>query len=141
MLNIFEQQSASPTQKVILIVDDDANLLVLNRIILEIENFKVYTASSGQDALVLLSKNWQPDLILLDIQMKDMSGSEFLTILEERRPEIFESVPIVFHTARNSVPASRAVGFIRKPIDIVKFVEAIRRFIENSARAHIRCEN
>ena len=122
--------NASTSKKTILVVDDSADLLNLNRIILEMEDYKVFTARSGSEALSALSQIELPDLILLDMQMEDMSGSEFLVKLEETRPEIIENVPVVFVTGMDNVPASKATGFIRKPIDIDNFLEAVRRFIE-----------
>ena len=50
--------------------------------------------------------------------------------LEEKRPEIIENVPVVFVTGMDKVPASKAVGFIKKPFNNDKFLEAIQGFIE-----------
>ena len=122
--------NASTNKKTILVVEDNAELLDLNRIILELDNYEVFTARSGSEALSALSQIETPDLILLDMQMEDMSGSEFLLKLEETRPEIVENVPVIFVTGMDVVPASKATGFIRKPIDIDKFLEAVRRFIK-----------
>ena len=79
---------------------------------------------------MILTEVDSPDLILLDMRMEDMSGPEFLLELEEKHPEIFENVPIVFLTGVDKVPISKAVGFIRKPMDLDKFLEAVHGFIE-----------
>jgi two-component system response regulator AtoC len=128
--NIHTQERPSSEGKVVLVVDDNADLLSLNRTILEMDGFKVFTVLGGEEALALLAEISQPDLILLDMRMEDMSGLEFLEVLEERRPEIIENVPVVFLTAMDKVPPSKAVGFIRKPIDLDKFVVAVHQFIE-----------
>lgn len=128
--NIHAQERTSVEGKAVLLVDDNADLLNLNRTVLEMDGFKVFTALSGQEALTLLAKIGQPDLILLDMRMEDMSGPDFLAVLEKNRPEIIENVPVVFLTAMDKVPPSKAVGFIRKPIDIDKFLVAVHRFIE-----------
>ena len=94
------------------------------------EGYKVLTASGGEEALSVLGEITQPDLILLDMRMQDMSGPEFLAVLEERQPEILEKVPVVFLSAMNEVPVSKAVGFIKKPFDIDEFLESVLRFIE-----------
>ena len=117
-------------KKRILVVDDSADLLSLSRTVLETEDYEVFTAPSGKDALVILSKIARPDLILLDMRMEDMSGPEFLLVLEETRPEIFENVPVVFITGMDKIPATKATGFIKKPFDVDTFLAAVHRFIE-----------
>jgi CheY-like chemotaxis protein len=104
--------------------------LRLNKDILELHNYEVFTATSGADAFLTLSKITQPDLILLDMQMKDMSGPEFLLALEEQRPDIFNKVPVIFLTAMDKIPKSKAAGFIRKPFEFSVLIEAVHRFIE-----------
>ena len=131
-------ESAPTRRKRILVIDDSADLLSLSKTVLEIDDYEVFTAPSGKDALVVLSKIAQPDLILLDMRMEDMSGPEFLLVLEEKRPEIFENVPVVFLTAMDKVPASKAVGFIKKPFDMDDFLVAVHRFIEIGPN-RIRC--
>ncbi len=128
--HIHGVEHASIEEKVVLVVDDCADLLNLNRTILEMDGFKVLTALGGKEALKILSEINPPDLILLDMKMENMSGPDFLTALEEKRPDIIENVPIVFLTAMERVPPSKAVGFIRKPFDMVKFVQAVHRFIK-----------
>ncbi len=114
----------------ILVIDDNSDTLNLNRIILELDGYEVFTAECGIEALEILSEINEPNLILLDMQMPDMSGLEFLTILEEKIPAIIKDVPVVFLTGMDVVPKSKAVGFIRKPADRVKLLKDIRSFIE-----------
>ena len=131
---IIEVHEKTQTKrKSVLVIDDDAALLELNKTILEMEDFEVFIALSGAAALSILEKVAQPDLILLDMRMEDMSGPEFLLTLEKNRPNIIESVPVVFVTGLEKVPASKAIGFIRKPYDIDTLLEAIHRFIELGA--------
>lgn len=124
------QEGSSTRKKRILVVDDNADFLGLNRTVLEMEDYEVFTAQSGCDGLTLLAKIAHLDLILLDIQMGDMSGPQFLLEFEEKQPEIFENVPVVFLSGMDKVPASKAVGFIRKPFDLDKFLAAVHSFIE-----------
>lgn len=117
-------------EKVVLVIDDNPDILELNRTILEMEGFKVFTALDGSEALRILSENSPPDLILLDMKMEDMSGPDFLLLLEARRPEIVKTVPIVFLTAMEAMPPSKAIGIIRKPFDVDTFVKSVRSFAE-----------
>lgn len=113
----------------ILVIDDSADFLVLTRTILELEDYEVYTALDGNIALKILTTKALPNLILLDMRMQDMSGPEFLAKIEVVHPEILAKVPVVFLTALDEVPASRAVGFIKKPFDFERFLEAVRNYI------------
>ena len=113
----------------ILVIDDSTENLELNKLILEMENYEVFTAESGEDALKILSEIAEPNLILLDMNMADMNGTEFLTILEDIMPDIVKSVPVVFLTGADKIPESKAAGHIRKPAERDKFLTAVRNFI------------
>lgn len=120
------------SKKVILIVDDNEDLLTLYRLVLELEGYNVVTALGGKEALATLgcrdtSDEW--GLILLDMRMDDMSGPEFLDLVEREKPEILDSVPVVFLTALDRVPQGRHQGFLRKPIENLQLVETVRYFL------------
>ncbi len=68
--------------KILLIEDDTIELMKLNRAMLSLNmNHKVTEANNGEDALeLLLSKNYYPDIILLDLNMPKINGIEFLSI-------------------------------------------------------------
>ena len=126
-------------KKAVLVIDDSADMLLLDRLILEGE-FNVLTTQSGQEALSVLSKIDPPDLILLDMQMECMSGTDFLAALEEQYPEIIANVPVVFVTAMDKVPVSKAIGFIKKPIENDAFVLAVHRFLDmKTGHSSITC--
>ena len=81
-------------------------------------------------AFCILEKISELNLILLDMHMEDMSGSCFLETLEKRTPEFLSNVPVVFYSAVDEVPMSKAAGFIRKAGDINYFLKQVRSFIE-----------
>ena len=126
----FENKKNVPPKQAILVIDDSAVTLTLQRIILESEGFKVFVAQSGAEGLAVLSQVDKPNLSLFDMQLKGMVGVNFLTLLEEKKPDVIEDVPIVFLSGMDEVPKSQAVGFIRKPADQDKFLVAVHRFIE-----------
>ena len=121
---------AMSKKKSILVIDDQFDALTLQRIILEMNGFEVFTAQSGTKAFEILKEISPPNLILLDMRMEDMTGSDFLDILQETRPEIAKTVPIVFLTAYDRVPPSIAAGFIRKPAEMDQFLGAVQGFLE-----------
>ena len=107
---------AQEPQQTILVIDDSTDTLLLNKTVLEMEGFKVLTAQNATEAFALLAEISDFDLILLDMKMDEMSGLEFLDKLEKDRPEIIESVPVVFLTGVDEIPKCKAVGFLRKPV-------------------------
>lgn len=119
------------SQKWILVIDDNEDNVMLNRIVLELAGYKVSTASSGKEALALISESDPVDLILLDMQLGDISGIEFLNILEKQNHEIYESVPVVFLTGMDEIPKSSAKGFLRKPVENATLLDTIQGLLES----------
>lgn len=107
----------------ILIVDDDpVNLMVLRRLIGRREAFRILEAIDGQSALDLAQASPDLDLILLDVQMGDISGIDVCRILKNN-PRT-RAIPIVLISAVHTDDASIAEGldsgadgYITKPVD------------------------
>ncbi|MFA5261067.1 MAG: response regulator [Candidatus Omnitrophota bacterium] len=80
--------------KKILIVDDDSEVLEILERKLKLEGFEVFTATSGQAAVDRTVKE-QPDLILLDIVLPDIDGSEVVQRIRAH-PFIEKNIPVLF---------------------------------------------
>lgn len=128
--DLYSPNKTVPLKQSILVIDDSPDTLNLSKFVLELGGFEVVTAQSGTEALLLLSQIKQPSLILLDMQLGDMVGTELLRKIEESKPEIIKHVPVVFLTGMDEVPKSKAIGFIRKPADTAHFLKSINHFIE-----------
>ncbi len=103
----------------ILLVDDEPDILEFMEYNLKKENYIVFKASNGSDAIIIAKKE-NPDLIILDIMMPELDGIETCRVLREM-PE-FKNTLIAFLTARNE-EYSQVAGFdvgaddyISKPI-------------------------
>ncbi|MFH1578472.1 MAG: response regulator [Candidatus Omnitrophota bacterium] len=81
--------------KKILVADDEAEALASLSNILERANYKVISTSKGKE-VVDLAMRLKPDLIILDIVMPDMEGSEIASILV--RKDSTANIPIIFLT-------------------------------------------
>ena len=80
----------------ILIADDEPDILEISKIALEtVGGFEVSACCSGRMLLERLSE-FEPDMIIVDVLMPDVTGPEILTEIR-RRPEL-NSVPVVFLT-------------------------------------------
>ena len=81
----------------ILIVEDNRDMRdFLSRLLKD--EYTVLTAADGKEALQILDRNPETDLIISDVMMPEMDGYAFLEIL--RRDERFEGVPLLFFSAR-----------------------------------------
>lgn len=78
----------SDTKISILAVDDEPDTLELYQVLLTQMGHKVNTAATGYEALRILEQYPLPDLILMDIQMPVMSGTDTLKIIRERYPKL-----------------------------------------------------
>ena len=113
------QNSMTPTQYKILLVDDEPDILEFLSYNIKREGYLVLTASNGKDA-VTIARQEHPHLIILDVMMPDMDGIE--TCREIRCIEGLKNVMVTFLTARNedySQIAGFEVGaddYINKPI-------------------------
>ena len=110
----------NPSEYKILIVDDVMSNVLLLKVLVTNEKFAIATASNGRQALEQVEKE-NPDLVLLDVMMPDMSGFEVAQHLKSN-PNTAD-IPIIFLTALNStadIVKGFQVGandFISKPFN------------------------
>lgn len=120
----------------ILIVDDDANFIETLRDGLKLKNVEaeIAVAKSAREALDALSGE-VPSVIILDIQLPDMHGVEFLRVLRESAR--LKAVPVIFISAKYTEPADRseamlagAGAFFSKPVDIEELWKELRYLLD-----------
>jgi two-component system OmpR family response regulator len=122
----------------ILVVDDDKNTRRLLEAVLAAENYTVFTATNGEEALQVMDRE-HIDLVVLDIMMPKMDGYEFTRILRESN----NNLPILMVSAKQ-LPEDRHRGFIvgtddyiTKPIDVEEMLLRIKALLR---RAQIAAE-
>jgi DNA-binding NarL/FixJ family response regulator len=123
--------------KRLLVVDDDAGLLLAVSDTLRAEGYKVMTARRGSEALVRVAETL-PDLIISDIRMPGMDGYQLVRNL--RATPHTRLVPIVFLTAKDET-ADRIEGFrsgvdayITKPFEPEELVAVVAGILERVQR-------
>jgi len=105
-------------EKLIFIIDDNDANLSLAASILE-DKYRVLTMPSAEKMFTLLGKK-QPDLILLDIEMPNMTGLEAIVVLKEN--PLWKDIPVVFMTGwiddklRSDAMNAGALDVMSKPI-------------------------
>ncbi|WP_097015993.1 response regulator transcription factor [Anaerocolumna aminovalerica] len=117
----------------ILVVEDDKNTRRFMKAVLEEEQYIVFTASNGVEALDILDTT-HIDLIVLDIMMPKMDGYEFTEILRSVQNEL----PILMVSAKQ-LPADRKKGFqvgtddfMTKPVDAEEMVLRIKALLRRA---------
>ena len=120
----------------ILIVDDDKNFIdtLEDGLKLKSVDAGIRVAKSAREALDALAAE-VPALIILDIQLPDMHGVEFLRVIRESAR--LKKVPVIFISARYTEPADRseamlagAGAFFSKPVDVEELWKEIKYLLD-----------
>jgi DNA-binding NtrC family response regulator len=116
----------------ILLVDDEPSVLGYTKTLLELDDYRVDTAGSGQEALQKMQNGPAPNLIVLDLLMPGMDGLETLKTCKRMRPE--QKVLMMSCVADTSqvVQAIKlgASDYLTKPFHAQQLQGAIRRVLE-----------
>ncbi len=121
--------TASPQRLLVLIVDDNEMNLKLASDVLRAAGFRTLVAMSGADALALGAEH-VPDVILMDLRLPDMDGTDAARKLAEGARTA--RIPVV---ALSSLPgdgdwplAAGFAGYIEKPISVAEFPDQVRHY-------------
>lgn len=121
-------QTECPSHTV-LIVEDDPDIRESLRDVLEEEGYVVTSATNGREGLDRISEIERPCLVLLDLLMPLMDGSEFLARLRQTNAHATTPVVIVSawtDEARRVRGATQ--GFLQKPVSVSSLIETVRKF-------------
>ena len=120
-------------KKKVLVVDDNANNLMLEKDLLEVAGFDIFEAEDAAIGIAMARRE-KPDIIILDVRLPDMRGTEAARIL--RQDKETRDIPIVFVTAsvlaegREEMKDIANSGFIGKPINTRTFAKEVSQFIK-----------
>ena len=118
--------------KTVLIVEDNELNMKLFRDLLEAHGYQTSGTSNRIEALDLVRK-LRPDLVLMDIQLPQVSGLEVTRWIKDD-PEL-RAIPVVAVTAfamkgdEERIREGGCEAYLSKPISVGKFIETVRRFI------------
>ena len=113
-------------RKKILVVDDEKDVVEFYRDLLEDNGYEVSFAYDGLKAMELVKRE-KPDLILLDLQMPEETGTGFYRKLHNKND--FKDIPIIIVSglAGRNLAVSKSVVVIDKPPEEAKILEEIQR--------------
>ncbi|MFN2136185.1 MAG: response regulator [Candidatus Promineifilaceae bacterium] len=126
--------------KTILVVDDTESLRTLVKSYLTQEGFRVLTAADGREAL-FLARDEKPDLILLDLMMPEMGGTEFMRVYGRE-----SETPIIILTAKveeNDMVLGLELGaddYVTKPFSMRELTARIRAVLRRAGKTAPQAE-
>jgi len=132
-MSATEKLDLSAAPKTVLIVEDNELNMKLFHDLLEAHGYDTLEARTGPEALTLARKH-RPDLILMDIQLPEISG---LQVTQEiKQDATLADIPIIAITAfamkgdEERIRAGGCMDYIAKPISVVDFLEKVKRYLD-----------
>jgi len=127
-------------KKIIIVEDNRKNLELFKAVLGMIPNLEILTKENGKDGLELI-KSEEPDIILLDIQLPDMNGTDICK--ELRKMDEFFYTPIIAVTSfamkgdKERIIEAGFSDYVSKPLNIIDFRKKIQNLMEMEAIAII----
>jgi len=121
----------TPMPKTVMIVEDNELNMKLFHDLLEAHGYRTVETRNGIEAMGL-AREHRPDLILMDIQLPEVSGLEVTKWLKAD-PEL-KGIPVVAVTAfamkgdEERIRAGGCEAYLSKPISVAKFLETVRQY-------------
>jgi len=129
---LVETYAMDATAKTVLIVEDNELNMKLFHDLLDAHGYRILQTKDGMEALDI-AREHHPDLILMDIQLPEVSGLEVTKWLKEDAS--LRSIPVVAVTAfamkgdEEIIRQGGCEAYISKPISVTSFLETVRRFL------------
>src|SRR5215475_636693 len=126
-----------PTAK-ILLVDDEPGMLRYIKTLLEVDDYKVETATTGEEALEKIEKGLEPDLVLLDVLMPGIDGLQTLEQLRKKRPAAKVVMLSCVSDTRKVVQAMKlgAQDYLTKPFQKAELDAVIDQCLGKNQQAY-----
>ena len=118
--------------KTVMIVEDNELNMKLFHDLLEANGYRTIQTRNGTEALTL-AREHHPDLILMDIQLPEVSGLDVTRWIKE--DETIRHIPVIAVTAfamkgdEERIRGGGCEAYLSKPISVMKFIETVRHFL------------
>ncbi len=130
---VGKRVAATPDKsKSVLIVEDNELNMKLFHDLLDAHGYRTIQTRNGLDALAL-AREHRPDLVLMDIQLPEVSGLEVTRWLKE--DDELRNIPVVAVTAfamkgdEERIRSGGCEAYVSKPISVMLFLETVRKYI------------
>jgi two-component system cell cycle response regulator DivK len=138
------REATGPRRPLVLIVDDNEKNLRLARDVLRAAGFETLEAASGAAGIALAAEHL-PDVILMDLRLPDMDGTDALAMLgsdtRTARTPVVALSALRLADDRGWLLAAGFAGCLEKPIDVAEFPEEVRGYCtsgEDRRSSHAR---
>ena len=125
-------ETVNGTAKTVLVVEDNELNMKLFHDLLEAHGYNILQTKDGVDAL-RIAREHHPDLILMDIQLPEVSGLEVTRWIKE--DDNLKEIPVIAVTAfamkgdEEKIRDGGCEAYISKPISVAHFLETVQRFL------------
>ncbi len=123
----------SETGPLVMVIDDDADIREMIKVLLEVDGYRVVTAIDGIDAIEKLGTGEEPALILVDLMMPRMDGEQFIVALRRSGAAKVPVIVMSGHDVSGKRPDKfRGHPCLTKPVEIDDLMAVVRRFAGHS---------
>ena len=122
-------------KRVLIVEDNELNMKLFNDL-LEANGYGTIQTRSGVEAVELI-RTHRPDLVLMDIQLPEVSGLEVIRWIKD--DEALRHIPVIAITAfamkgdEEKILQGGCEAYLSKPISVVKFLETVRLYLSDPA--------
>jgi CheY-like chemotaxis protein/signal transduction histidine kinase len=127
--NLYDKEAIFHSKKILLVDDDMRNVFALSKILKE-RGMEIIKAENGKDALEMLDKHTDIDMVLMDIMMPEMDGYEAMQRIRSQGK--FKNLPVIALTAKamnddkQKCIDAGANDYIAKPVDVERLLSLMR---------------
>lgn len=124
-------------KKVLIVEDNELNMKLFHDL-LEAYGYQTVQTRNGMEALGL-AREHRPDLILMDIQLPEVSGLDVTRWLKE--DDDLKSIPVIAVTAfamkgdEERIKEGGCEAYISKPISVTQFLDTVKQFLDQDGSA------
>jgi len=129
-----DQKTEGKTTRTVVCIEDEVEMVQLVRLILKNRGFEVIGAMSGEEGLATIARV-NPDLVLLDLMMPDMSGWDVYQRM--KADDEMQKIPVIVITARAEnidkmlgLHIARVQDYITKPFSPPQLLNSIKRVLK-----------
>src|SRR5580698_2492954 len=123
----------------LLVVDDERNVLYALQKGLRADGLRIVTASTGKAGIDAAARE-NPDAVLLDVRLPDLSGLDVLKELRQADPKLPVIVMTTHGTAETAIEAMQrgAFDYLLKPWDLDELIDLVHKALEAGRLSHVR---
>jgi two-component system cell cycle response regulator DivK len=125
------------SQTILIVEDNELNMKLFNDL-LQAHGYRTLQTKDGREVVELTRKH-RPDLILMDIQLPEISGLEITKML--KADDDLRHIPVVAVTAfamkgdEQKIRSGGCDGYIAKPISVASFLQTVSKFLQPATAA------